>query len=405
MLMKSMKSVWTVEFASVCTIVCLFCLSNVHSAFAAGTLRLTPVADVSMHEIAPTANMGAHTHFAAGTTEVGKRSRGLVRFDLSGQLPEGATVQAASVILTVTRTPALGGVGSTFGLHRVLSQWGEGTKTGNLGAAAEDGELTWNQRLSGGEAWTSPGGTAPGDFLVSPSGFAAVAEKGAYTLGPSASLLEDVRFWIGNPDSNFGWMVISQSEDVSGTARGFGTREDGETAALLQVDYSLPGDIVPPTITVNPSGQVVPFGATAEMSVFAEGSEPLGYQWQFKGADIAGATGSVLTLNLVQSGDAGGYRVVVSNGAGSVISEEAVLSITPPESPRILGVELAEGRILVRVVREPGIGWVLEFTDRLGSGVWSSLATVVPAAGSEIMQIEDVAPVNDQRYYRIRIVE
>ena len=123
--MKSMSAAGWGKFASACAIVCLFSMPNVRWASAAGTLRLPPVADVSMHEIAPTANMGAHTHFAAGTTEVGKRSRGLVRFDLSGQLPKGATVQAASVVLTVTRTPALGGVGSTFGLHRVFSQWGE----------------------------------------------------------------------------------------------------------------------------------------------------------------------------------------------------------------------------------------------------------------------------------------
>jgi hypothetical protein len=403
--MKSMSAAGWGKFASACAIVCLFSMPNVRWASAAGTLRLPPVADVSMHEIAPTANMGAHTHFAAGTTEVGKRSRGLVRFDLSGQLPEGATVQAASVVLTVTRTPALGGVGSTFGLHRVFSQWGEGTKTGNLGSAAEAGELTWNERLSGGEAWTSPGGASPGDFFETASGSVTVAGKGVYVAGPSAGLLEDVRFWLGNPDSNFGWMVISQSEDVPGTARGFGTREAGGTEAVLEIGYSMPGDIVPPTILVSPSDQTVGLGGSTELSVVADGSQPLSYQWQLNGVDIAGATGSALALNLVQSRDAGGYRVIVGNAAGSVIAGEAVLSVTPPGPPRILGVEFAGGRILVRVVREPGIGWVMEFTDAVGSGVWSALATVAPAAGTEIVQIEDGSPVDGQRFYRIRIVE
>ncbi|MCF7765110.1 MAG: DNRLRE domain-containing protein [Verrucomicrobia bacterium] len=403
--MKSMSAAGWGKFASACAIVCFFFMPNVRWASAAGTLRLPPVADVSMHEIAPTANMGGHTHFAAGTTEVGKRSRGLVRFDLSGQLPEGATVQAASVILTVTRTPALGGVGSTFGLHRVFSQWGEGTKTGNLGSAAEAGELTWNERLSGGEAWTSPGGAAPGDFFETASGSFSVAGKGVYVAGPSAGLLEDVRFWLGNPDSNFGWMVISQSEEVSGTARGFGTREEGATAAVLQIEYAMPGDIVPPAISVNPVGQVVPAGGTVVMSVVAEGSQPLSYQWQFGGVDIPGGTGDVLALNFVQSGNAGVYRVIVSNPAGSVIAGEAVVSVTPPEPPRILGVEFAGGRILIRVVREPGIGWVMESTDAVGSGVWSALATVAPAAGTEIVQIEDGSPVDGRRFYRIRIVE
>jgi hypothetical protein len=129
------------------------------------------------------------------------------------------------------------------------------------------------------------------------------------------------------------------------------------------------------------------------------------YQWQLNGVDIAGATGSALALNLVQSRDAGGYRVIVGNAAGSVIAGEAVLSVTPPGPPRILGVEFAGGRILVRVVREPGIGWVMEFTDAVGSGVWSALATVAPAAGTEIVQIEDGSPVDGQRFYRIRIVE
>ena len=83
---------------------------------------------------------------------------------------------------------------------------------------------------------------------------------------------------------------------------------------------------VAPAITTQPVSQVVATGQTASFSVAATGTEPLAYQWKKDGSDIAGATSS--TYKPVSSGELNGakFSVVVTNSAGSVTSNEAVLS-------------------------------------------------------------------------------
>lgn len=74
-------------------------------------------------------------------------------------------------------------------------------------------------------------------------------------------------------------------------------------------------------------------GGTASDSVAAYGTEPLTYQWQYKGANLtdgAGITGSlsnVLTIADAQTSEAGDYQVVVSNGSGSVTSSVALFIV------------------------------------------------------------------------------
>ena len=70
-------------------------------------------------------------------------------------------------------------------------------------------------------------------------------------------------------------------------------------------------------------------GVPASLSVSATGSEPISYQWQRDGADIAGATGASYQLPSPRFADSGHkWRVVVRNGAGSVTSSEATLNVT-----------------------------------------------------------------------------
>jgi pectate lyase/pectin methylesterase-like acyl-CoA thioesterase len=104
------------------------------------------------------------------------------------------------------------------------------------------------------------------------------------------------------------------------------------------VDVSLsggsPGD--PPVITTQPVSQTVSAGANVTFTVGADGATPLSYQWLKNGAAMAGATAASLTLTNVQAADAGAYRVVVSNAAGSATSATAVLTVeTGPVAPSI----------------------------------------------------------------------
>jgi hypothetical protein len=87
---------------------------------------------------------------------------------------------------------------------------------------------------------------------------------------------------------------------------------------------------LPPRITQQPQSQTVPVGGTATFSVQAAGTLPFRYQWVKGGVELGGATNRVLTMTNVQTNHAGVYSVRVSNTAGSVTSESALLTVTPP---------------------------------------------------------------------------
>ena len=83
----------------------------------------------------------------------------------------------------------------------------------------------------------------------------------------------------------------------------------------------------PPSIVQQPSAQTVLAGTDVSLEVAASGSGPLGYLWQHDGAPLTNAAGPSLFLAGVQTADAGGYRVVVTNSEGSVTSAVAVLTV------------------------------------------------------------------------------
>ena len=93
---------------------------------------------------------------------------------------------------------------------------------------------------------------------------------------------------------------------------------------------------VAPAITSQPAAQTVAAGQTASFSVVATGTEPLAYQWQKNGSDIAGATSSMYTTPATSIADIGAalaYSVVVTNSAGTVTSSDASLAVL--EAPAI----------------------------------------------------------------------
>lgn len=85
----------------------------------------------------------------------------------------------------------------------------------------------------------------------------------------------------------------------------------------------------PPTISSQPADATVIAGGTATFSVTAAGSTPLKYQWRFDGTNLNGVTTSQLALTNAQTGQAGGYSVVVTNNYGAVTSRVAVLAVNP----------------------------------------------------------------------------
>ncbi len=89
------------------------------------------------------------------------------------------------------------------------------------------------------------------------------------------------------------------------------------------------GAALAPAITAQPAATTVADGATANFSVTATGDAPLSYQWRRNGADIAGATGATLALSAPYAFDASNVTVAVSNAAGTAVSGNALLTVTP----------------------------------------------------------------------------
>jgi uncharacterized delta-60 repeat protein len=83
-----------------------------------------------------------------------------------------------------------------------------------------------------------------------------------------------------------------------------------------------------PAITVSPVSQNRNQGESATLSVTAEGTAPLSYQWWKGGVALTGQTESSFTLSNLGAGDAGSYWAVVSSPYGSATSSAALLTVS-----------------------------------------------------------------------------
>lgn len=207
---------------------------------AAEVVSLAPAADTTLFEYAPDNNMGGAPFVTAGVTADSASnsiSRGLFKFDLAPAIAVGVRINAARLVLKVTKNnPAA--TSATYELRRVLKDWGEGVKTGLNGQPASLGEATWNSRQAPAFAWSAPGGAAPDDFSFVSSAGLLVGGVGNYTFGPTPDLAADVQQWLDHPESNFGWILIAPDESTAPTARHFGSRQDALNAPALILDFT-----------------------------------------------------------------------------------------------------------------------------------------------------------------------
>ena len=92
--------------------------------------------------------------------------------------------------------------------------------------------------------------------------------------------------------------------------------------------FSLTGPNVlgPASVTISPQTNAVIGGLGATFTAAVVGPAPTGYQWQFNGVNLAGATNAAYAIPNVATNNAGLYTVV----ANSVTSAPAVLLISAP---------------------------------------------------------------------------
>jgi hypothetical protein len=100
-----------------------------------------------------------------------------------------------------------------------------------------------------------------------------------------------------------------------------------EIQQVIQTGIQTPVPPTAPAITGPPAGGEFLVGDSVTLTVSVTGTRPLNFQWQKDGVNVAGATGSTLTLENLQEADSGSYTVTVSNSAGSVTSEAALVTV------------------------------------------------------------------------------
>ncbi len=103
---------------------------------------------------------------------------------------------------------------------------------------------------------------------------------------------------------------------------------DGPFVDDLTIESKVP-DCVPPNLVQQPQQQFLCVGDAATFCATASGTEPLSYQWRRNRSAISGATSSCFTIPSVSQVDADSYDCVISNGCGSVISNPAILTVSP----------------------------------------------------------------------------
>ncbi|MFN0068624.1 MAG: lamin tail domain-containing protein [Limisphaerales bacterium] len=107
---------------------------------------------------------------------------------------------------------------------------------------------------------------------------------------------------------------------------------DGTDQAPMVATNLLPWgtSFSPPQIRTPPANTTAVEGGSASFSVELNAFTLASYQWRRNNTNLPGATAPALTLSPVSLADHGArYRVFITNTAGSTLSAEAVLTVTP----------------------------------------------------------------------------
>jgi hypothetical protein len=217
-----------------CTRIAGFLIASTFIPTAAWSAVTSIVAskDNSIFQSAVSNSAGGSAGIFSGANANGSPRRGLIAFDVAGNVPPG------SLIIGTQLTLYLGNAGGSalpqpIGIHRLTADWGEGTAgsstptvggSGN-GFAASTGDATWNQRFFGSTNWSNPGAT--GDFVTAPSATTIVGntlDTAHHWFPLSTTMRNDVQGWLDNPSSNFGWALINANETTGGSVRAFYSR-------------------------------------------------------------------------------------------------------------------------------------------------------------------------------------
>jgi endoglucanase len=203
-------------------------------------------------------------------------------------------------------------------------------------------------------------------------------------------------------DSGLSWAWWNWDSDFAYIRTGNGYRQPRPPqlrAALLPESPLGPG--VAPAIFKEPQPVVGNPGARITLSVEADGTAPLRYQWHHDGAPLADADGPVLILSELTAQHMGEYGVTVTNGSGIATSARVRVDLLPASDPPMLEVDPTEaGSLRIRLIGKPHTVYELQTSTNLldWDRVWRGSD---PSGVSEYL--EPATRATPHRWFRGRI--
>ncbi len=209
------------------------------------TVNLAPIQDNSIFSLVQTNSNGLGSIFA-GVPGTGSPTRGLIQFDIAGNVPATATI--TNVVLTLDLEQRGPNVmppvpqPEPYDIHVLLTAWGEGPSVGGgpgggIGVPAVAPDATWMMAMTGGAPWVAPGG----DFIPGISATALVpwtnTGGGIPVVWTGGTMVAEVQNWLNSPATNFGWIIKQNNEANTQLAARFGSKDLG-FAPDLAVTYT-----------------------------------------------------------------------------------------------------------------------------------------------------------------------
>ncbi len=140
-----------------------------------------------------------------------------------------------------------------------------------------------------------------------------------------------------------------------------------------------------PVITMQPTNNTVPPNGV-NLSVTATGGG-LSYQWQLNGTNITGATGATLPISNVTLTNFGVYTVIISNLAGTITSQTAIVSLAD--------LKMFAGFFVYGPI---GTNYVIQSKANL-TNVWTT-RTNLALPSQPYIYIDYSSPTNPQQFYK-----
>jgi len=145
----------------------------------------------------------------------------VIKFDTSNLLTLSETGTSADIVSASLYMYQYGGGASTewgtVNMYRINKDWNEGVKTGS---GASTGEVTYDSARHNEELWTSPGAQArPDDREWDLTDVEYPRYNGWYSWNVS----EDIKYFMTNPTSAFGW-VLEDKYNTIGNHKDFASR-------------------------------------------------------------------------------------------------------------------------------------------------------------------------------------